>query len=253
MKTRGKWQGMLTIARFNWPFYLAAAAVLLISLVGLIALSSPLRWICAMAFVGALYFLVGSLGVSHLVYDRSDIYRWKWLDRVLLQAGGSTERMIGCHSGFDEVSPSLQEHFPETQWTVLDHFDEVRMTEPSIRRARRLCPPVEGTMPAAFNRWPLDDSSANVVLGILAIHEFRSESERAAWFSEAKRCLQSGGRIVIAEHLRDFANFVAFGPGFLHFHSRESWRCSWEAAGLHLNDELRVTPWVRIFVLSAND
>jgi hypothetical protein len=51
--------------------------------------------------------------------------------------------------------------------------------------------------------------------------------------------------------MRDLANFLAFGPGFLHFHSRESWRRAWESAGFHSTDEFRVTAWVRVFVLSA--
>ena len=58
-----------------------------------------------------------------------------------------------------------------------------------------------------------------------------------------------GGRIVMAEHLRDPANFVAFGPGFLHFHSAANWRKCWENAGLRGSDEFAVTPWVRFFVI----
>ena len=72
----------------------------------------------------------------------------------------------------------------------------------------------------------------------------------AAWFAEARRCLRPGGRIVLVEHVRDVANFLAFGPGFLHFHSPESWRHCWEKAGLRLSDRFRVTPWVRVFVIS---
>ena len=88
-----------------------------------------------------------------------------------------------------------------------------------------------------------------MVFGLLAIHELRSEAERTAWFAEARRCLRQGGRLILLEHTRDFANFLAFGPGFLHFHSPASWRRCWEGAGLQALDEFRVTPWVRIFVI----
>jgi hypothetical protein len=79
----------------------------------------------------------------------------------------------------------------------------------------------------------------------------RAETERTAWFAEAKRCLRKGGRVVLVEHLRDAANFVAFGPGFLHFHSRASWKRCWELAGLRSVNQFSVTPFVQVFVLTA--
>lgn len=111
-------------------------------------------------------------------------------------------------------------------------------------------PPSAGTVPAAHDRWPAAAESADAVFGLLAIHELRRHAERCAWFSEAGRCLRHDGRVVLVEHLRDLANFLAFGPGFLHFHSRGSWQRAWESAGFRLVDEFRVTPWVRVFVLS---
>ena len=83
MNPRGKWQGMMTIAQFNWPFYVAAVVMFIASLVGLILLPLPsLKLVCGIAFVGAAFFLFSSLAVSHFVYDRSDLYRWGWLDRA---------------------------------------------------------------------------------------------------------------------------------------------------------------------------
>lgn len=240
----------MAIARFNWPFYVAAAAVLLISLAGVFVFGAFVpRLICAAALTVAVYFLVGSLGVSHLIYDRSDLYRWGWLDRVL--PGAKIHRAIFCHSGFDETSEELRERLSDVEWLVLDHFDSARMTETSIQRARRMFPPTPRTLSAPYDRWPVAAESADIIFGLLAIHELRSGNERCAWFSEARRCLRSGGRVVLVEHVRDLANFLAFGPGFLHFHSRGSWRRAWESAGFRAADEFRVTPWVRVFVLAA--
>ena len=250
MSARRPRQGMLAIAQFNWPLYVAALVVLLTSLAALFASSTFLpKIISVLALTGAAYFVFGSLGVSHLIYDRSDLYRWSWLDRAL--QGAKIQRAIFCHSGFDETSSELEARLGQTEWQILDHYDESRMTEPSIRRARRLFPPRPGTLPAPYNRWPTATESADVVFGLLAIHELRSDSERAAWFAEARRCLCSTGRVILVEHLRDLANFAAFGPGFLHFHSRRSWARAWEAAGFRVADEFRVTPWVRVFVLIA--
>ena len=113
-------------------------------------------------------------------------------------------------------------------------------------------PPTADTLLADYNLWPIADASADVVFGLLAIHELRSEAERMTWFGEARRCLRSGGRIVLVEHTRDLANLLAFGPGFLHFHSRASWCRCWQHAGFHSLDEFRITPWVRIFVIAAS-
>jgi SAM-dependent methyltransferase len=248
MMKRSRWQGMLTIAQLNWPFY-AAAALATLAASGAIALTSQpgTKLACGLAAAGAGYFLLISLAVSHLVYDRSELYRWSWLPR----ATGNVRRgdFVLCHGGFDETSASLRQRFFESRWIILDHFDPRRMTEPSIRRARRRFPPGPGTRPAPFDRWPIETGSADVVLALLAIHELRSEAERSAWFAEARRCLRPHGRVILAEHVRDTANFLAFGPGAFHFHSPESWRRCWARAGLRAIREFRVTPWVRVFVL----
>ncbi len=243
---RGRWQGMLAIARFNWPFYASAILAVCVSLAGLIAGPVWLKVFSGMALAGALYFLIGSLGVSHLIYDRSDLYRFGWLERLGILPCGHA---VVCHSGFDEVSSALVAALPSLRWTVLDHFDETRMTEASIRRARRLLPPLPGTVPAPFDRWALEDASCDIVFGVLAIHELRTVEERAAWFAEARRCLRPGGRVILAEHLRDLPNFLAFGPGFLHFHSARNWRSAWERARFRPVNAFRITPWISIFEL----
>jgi len=249
MKARSQWQGMMTIARFNWPLYVAAAIVCAASVGGLVLCSVfAVKFVCGVVLAGAAYFILGSLGVSHLVYDRSDLYRWGWLERAL--HGLNMQQAIFCHSGFDETSAELRGRLGHVRWQILDHFNEKQMTEASIRRARAWFPPAPETLPARYDAWPMAAESADLVLGLLAIHELRSETQRSLWFKEAKRCLRPGKRVVLVEHVRDAANFLAFGPGFVHFHSPASWRRCWETAGFSLADEFRVTPFVRIFVLS---
>jgi len=250
VKARRKFQGMLTIARFNWPLYAAALTVLTISGTGTVLLTGPFKIPSAIACACAAYFIFVSLGVSHWVYDRSDLYRWSWLRDALNK--DPMRQAIVCHSGFDEISAGLREKFGNAQWSVLDHYDPARMTEPSIQRARALFPPTSGTLACGYDAWPLAAESVDVVLALLAIHELRTETERTGWFVEAKRCLRKGGRVVLAEHVRDVANFLAFGPGFLHFHSCASWRRCWERAGLRPVDQFSVTPFVQVFVLTAH-
>src|SRR5688572_17767606 len=129
MRTRGPWQGMLTVFRFNWPLYMAASVVLLLALAGIFLAGMPwLKLGCAIAAAGAAYFIFVSLAVAHLVYDRSDLYGWRWLLRVL--PGHKAERIIVCHAGFDEVSEALKERLSPAGCVVLDHYDPALLTEP---------------------------------------------------------------------------------------------------------------------------
>ena len=59
--------------------------------------------------------------------------------------------------------------------------------------------------------------------------------------------------MVLVEHLRDWVNAVAFGPGFWHFHSETTWRHDLREAGLRVEAERKVTPFVRCFTLGKTD
>ena len=239
-------QGVLTIVRLNWPMYLAALLVLVASSCGIVAASGGLRLAASMVAIGCAWFLVGSLVVSFVVYDRSRLYRWEWLDQLLGDRDAAD--VIVCHTGFDEISDALRKLHPGWRIRVLDHFDPGTMTEPSIRRARKFRPPRPDDVAARFDQWP--EIEGDVILGVLAIHELRSECERTRWFSECRHHLRVNGSVVIVEHVRDPANFLAFGPGFLHFHAVGSWRRCWEAAGFRSPRQFRITPFVRVFFLS---
>jgi hypothetical protein len=241
---------MWIVAKFNWPFYLMALVGFLAAAAGLLCFHNlALKTFCGGALVLCAYFLIVSLAVSHFIYDCSDLYRWNWLDRALQST--KINRAIFCCAGFDETSAMLREKLPDVQWHLLDHYDEAKMTEPSIRRARKMYPPGTNVLPARSDKWPLPAGSAEVIFGVLAIHELRCQAERAAWFAECHRCLAPDGRIVLVEHVRNLANLLAFGPGFLHFHPAKSWQSCWEPAGLHSVDEFSITPFVRVFVLKA--
>ena len=247
MPERGRFTGAWLIVRFNWPLYAAALVVIVAgAFVAALASGALVKMTALIALAGAAWFLVGSLAASHIVYDRSDLRRGNWLARALPQP---PRNIAICHCGYDEISALVRAQLPAGALAILDHYDEATMSEPSIHRARRLFPPADGTVPAPHSTWPVGDGICDAILGVLAIHELRSHAARAAWFSEARRCLATDGRIVMVEHLRDLANFVAFGPGFVHFHSAATWRRAWESAGLRCAASFCITPFVRVFVL----
>jgi hypothetical protein len=64
--------------------------------------------------------------------------------------------------------------------------------------------------------------------------------------------LTPGGAIMMVEHLRDWPNLLAYGPGFLHFQSRRTWDAAFRAARLVLRSHCTVTPFVHAFELGKN-
>jgi SAM-dependent methyltransferase len=132
---------------------------------------------------------------------------------------------------------------------VFDIFDPERMTEPSIIRARMVAENVVEPERADFRHLPVATGSIDAALLLLSAHELRTDEARTALFTELRRVLGPGGRVVVAEHLRDAANFLAFGPGFLHFHSRRTWTRCFSRTRFDIHSEFPITPFVRVFVL----
>jgi hypothetical protein len=177
-----------------------------------------------------LYFAVASLAASHWVYDRSGISAFHWFPHKL-------RSIAVLHVGVDEASTGLRRRFPEARIDVYDFFDAATMTERSILQARVRPDPGD----------PLPDAlAAEAVFCVWALHELRQPAQRQAVL---RRIHALGSRIVIVEHLRDLANFAAFGPGAFHFHSLASWRADFRAASLTVEREVQLTPFVRAFIL----
>ena len=242
---RGRYQGMEQILRYNLPMYAGAAAAAALAAAGAFWLPlAPAASATLLAFAAAVVLgSASSLLVSHYVYDRSELFRWDWLfSRIPVPASWTV-----VHAGLDEVSPALRQRFPEARGDVLDVYDQGEMTEPSIARARRLTPLPEPARPAAAAALPVADGGADLVMLFFAAHELRRRSSRDALFAELRRAVRPHGRVVVVEHLRDLANALAFGPGFLHFLPRGEWLRVARESGLAVREEVRLTPFVRAF------
>jgi hypothetical protein len=190
------------------------------------------------------FWLLASLAASWLVYDRSPLMTAAWVPAAL---GTAPRTWVAIDAGFDGFTPALRAALPRSQGRSLDIYNPALMTEPSIGRARRAA--AAGSEQASHRHLPLADRSVEAVVLPLSAHELRSRHARAELFEEVQRVLVYEGRALVVEHLRNLPNFLAFGPGFLHFHSRRAWLRSFAQSNLEVCRELSITPFVRVFVL----
>ena len=248
---RAPFQGVRQIVRFNWPFYVAGTLACVVGLLGvvLVPLPPPFGLILSLAIWLALFWIVMSLAVSFYVYDYSSLYKWDWILGWLPATPGA---WANIHAGFDETSLALRQLFPSSETVTFSIHDAQSMTEASIKRARALFPPLADTISATADRLPMDNDSLDAVFLIFAAHEVRDPEKRMHFFFELQRVLRIGGHILIVEHVRDWANFIAFGPGFLHFLPRSVWHDLAERSGSHIIREERIAAFVRVFLLERH-
>lgn len=246
---RGRFQGLANVVRFNWPYYVAALAIAATLIVLRFAASAQLRIaVDILLLVGAL-LTATSLVVTWYIYDHSNLYTLDWLET---SPPNGPDSLININAGFDETSALLRARYPQAKLTVLDFFNPENHTEASLTRARKAYPPFPGTKLTGTAELPLDDSTADSIFVIFAAHEIREPAERVVFMQELRRCLRPDGKVIVVEHLRDAANLLAYNLGAFHFHSRATWLDAFEAAGLDVENEKKLTPFVSAFFLTRN-
>lgn len=235
--------GVRRVVRFNWPFYCLALLATAVAAWALAtrALEPGARLAAVVALGLADGWLLASLLVSHLVYDRSGVARGDWLP------DDAVHTVVALHLGHDEVAGAIARRLPRARRVVFDLHDPTRTGSPSLTRARAAAE--NPAWPASLDALPLANGSAELVVLAFAAHEVRDRTLRIALFAEVARVVGARGRAVVLEHLRDGWNALAYGPGVLHFLSRRTWLETFADAGLAVADESRLTPWVRSFRL----
>jgi len=247
-------EGMMRVVRFNWPLYVAALAVIF-GLMLTASLPMFVGWMqLLLRTIAALILLqtVLSLFASHLVYDRSSVKDWQFLQDVMQpmtaikDANMQTLSIINVHSGYDETSDALQRLFNDAEIASVDLFESLTKKEASIIRARSLYPPLTPSICNTVNNWPVAEHSVDLILMAFAAHEVRDTTQRELLFAQAAKALSPTGRIILVEHVRDIANFVAFGPGFMHFLPLAEWlRCATQN-DLKIAKQYKITPLVAV-------
>jgi SAM-dependent methyltransferase len=247
----GSFSGAWQIFLYNWHFYAAALVLDLIAAVFLVRFSPPAAVRLAVMLGAAIssFWALSSLLVSHYIYDRSRLYQWNWLPAVVKRTPVS---WANIHAGLDQTSEALIRLFPAAQHRILDVYVPSEMSEPSIARARRHTEKAAVPEKADPRALPLKNCECDTIFLLFVGHELRRREARLQFFREVGRALKPGGCVVLVEHLRDWKNFLAYGPGALHFFSRREWLAVGSRAGFEVANELCITPFVGCFVLAKN-
>lgn len=241
-------QGTINIIRFNWHFYLLA----LMTVILLLAAAEYFPLIALFGYAAAilvLLLILSSLAVSCFVYDLSGLYSLHWLDHL---SPNKNDMIVNINAGFDETSEILKARLPHRRFYLFDFYDPAKHTEVSIKRARKMYPPPDGTQMIRTSSIPLEDNSADKVFVIFAAHEIRDTREKILFFKELKRVLKPGGKILVTEHLRDLPNYLAYHIGSFHFYPLQSWKNLFGEAGLEISGRFKTTPFITTFMLIKN-
>ncbi len=246
---RKPFQGVLNIVRFNWHFYVCVLIVLFSGYFISIYFGGFVQyWINL--FVGLLFIVVlVSLLVSYYVYDLSDLYTLDWLSKTPVK---EKYKIVNINAGFDETSSLIKNKYVDSELIMLDFYDPSKHTEVSIKRARIAYPSTLNTIKVQTDNIGLEDNSQDKILVILSAHEIRDRDERISFFKELSRVVKPNGEIIVAEHLRDVANFFAYNIGFFHFLSKKEWLKTFSFSGLSNVKEIKITPFITTFILQRN-
>lgn len=242
-------QGVWNVIRFNWPFYASAIGLGVLALLVRGRFGPQLDMLTGFLLIIIVLPTSISLLVSFYVYDVSRLYDLGWLNGL---PHHRPERIVNVNAGFDETSLLIRNKFKDAEMAACDFYDPVKHTELSIRRARKAFPPYPNTLRVSTGEMPFVNDSADMVLVIFSAHEIRNSEERNAFFTELRRIVRPSGTVVVVEHLRDIANFVAYNIGALHFHSRATWLDSFGTSRLVVDRETKITPFVTVFFLSKH-
>jgi hypothetical protein len=255
---RTPFQGITNIVKFNWHFYIIA--IIFVAFVIVFGLYFGHLWngnmilLCNLVIFSTILSTLLSLLTSYYVYDYSNLYQLDWLNFLNIPSNNelpnkSQTKIVNINAGFDETSLLLSQKYPTANLSVFDFYDAEKHTEISIKRARKAYPAYPNTQIIQTNAIPLQNNSVNYIFTILSAHEIRNTEERIAFFAILQQSLAENGNIIVAEHLRDVPNFIAYSIGFLHFFSKNTWKQTFQAANLQIAKELKITPFISVFVL----
>jgi len=241
---RSKFQGVKNIIQFNQDKYFLGVFVFLISLIlSRVGLQNVFLVIASLVFLSILL----SLLVSYWVYDCRDLYELNYIPSSLEHLN-----ILQIHAGFDEMKPTLEKKFPNSNFEIIDFYNPKIHTEKSIAIARKKNDKDGRAKPSNTDKLIYNDNHFDKIFLLFSAHEIRNDKERTLFFKEINRILKLDGEVYVSEHLRNLPNFFAYNIGFLHFISKSKWRKTFQEADLSIIKEVKTTPFISNFILTKN-
>jgi len=246
-----QYSGTITTLFYNWPIFGGALLFGGVALLASTLLTTPWNWILLAGGIAALLLVFNILIASFVVYDWG---RRREYER-LAELGGLSQAnvVIDITSGKLRGTRGLLAHHKQGHYFVIDIYDPQKMTDPALRRARELEPPLEANRriyrrKGKPNGLPIPHTWADVIYCSFSLHELQDSADRQAIFAEFARILKPNGKLLIAEHGRDLPNFLGFGLGVLSFLSPGTWAKHITDAGLTVKHHERWRGLVHLWV-----
>lgn len=249
-----QYSGTISTLLYNWPIFAGVLFFGLVMLVaGILLLPNAWSWILAASGIVALVLIISILIATFIVYDWGQKHEYDRLARLGNLSEANVVIDITC--GKLRGSRGLLSLFRQGHYFLIDIYDAEKMTDPALRRARKMEPPLEGgrriyQRPGRANSLPLPHNWADAIYCNFSLHEVREVVDREALFVELARVLKPNGRLLIAEHGRDLLNFMAFGPGAFSFFPAATWEQHMTNAGLTVEHHERWRGLVHLWVAS---
>ena len=246
-----QYSGTISTLFYNWPIFAGVLFFGLVTLSVSVMLTAPWTWLFLASGIGVLALAASILLTTFFVYDWGQQHEYDRLAKLGDVANANVVIDITC--GKLRGSRGLLRHHQQGYYFLLDIFDPEKMADPALHRARQMEPALLTQQriyrrEAKVTNLPLPHHWADVIYCDFSLHEIENAADQTALFAEFGRVLKPGGRLLIAEHSRDWLNLLAFGPGVFSFFPAATWTRHIEQAGLVIRHHERWRGLVHLWV-----
>jgi len=246
-----QYSGTISTLLYNWPVFVGAFIFGVVTIITGNLLFAPWNWLLLAAGIIVLIMAIDVLIASFFIYDwghKREYHRLAELSDL-----SKVNVVIDVTCGKLRGTRGMLSQFEQGHYFVLDIYDPQKMSDPALRRAREMEPPLDTSRriyhrTASPNGLPIPHNWADVVYCSFSLHELQDNQDRQAIFNEFARILKPNGKLLIAEHGRDWPNLITFSLGALSFFSPGTWKKHIGEAGLVIQNHERWRGLVHLWV-----